>query len=242
MFTYSHLGTNGRLGNQLFQMACTIATAMSHGDMFSFPAWQYEKDFNLHHCFEQLAVTEKYGEPFFHFQPIKIADSKSKIIDLQGFFQSLKYFEEYERVIKFAFTPNNLPIAELNKTAIHVRRGDYLKFQDSHPTLTLDYYKQAIKKAPAEKYVIFSDDIDWCKKNFKGAKYEFSEGRSEVEDLAYMLSMKNNIIANSSFSWWAAYLNPNPEKIVVAPETWFGPALTATHDTKDLIPNKWMRI
>ena len=240
-FSYSLLGSNGRIGNQLFQIACTISTALSHGDTFSFPAWSFEKHFNLHDCFEMSTITQVYKESDFHYSNIEISNSKDKVVDLQGFFQSEKYFLAHCRAIKFALTPVDLQKTSIGKAGIHVRRGDYLKFSESHPPLGMDYYTAAMNKIKVKKYVVFSDDIEWCKDNFKGKKFEFSENKTEIEDLIYMTSMEHNIIANSSFSWWAAYLNPNPNKIVIAPETWFGPALK-NHDTKDLYPQEWIKL
>jgi len=86
---------------------------------------------------------------------------------------------------------------------------------------------------------VFSDDIAWCKQNFKGDNIEFSE-RSPVEDLNLQLACEHNIIANSSMSWWGAFLNKNPSKIVIAPNKWFGPA--QPHNTKDLLPSEWAKI
>ena len=241
-FTYSALGQNGRLGNQLFQIACTISTALSHGDTFFFPKWSYEDHFNLHKCFESNeVVSENYTQPFFHYQQILIPDSKSKVIDLKGFFQSEKFFKDHERAMRFALTPNDVPATQMDKCSIHVRRGDYLKFKDAHPAASLKYYQSAMKKISCSKYVVFSDDIQWCKENFVGDQFEFSEGKTEIEDLIYMMSMEHNIIANSSFSWWAAYLNKNPNKKIVAPKIWFGSALQ-DHDIKDLIPSDWICI
>ena len=95
---------------------------------------------------------------------------------------------------------------------------------------------------PSDKYMIFSDDLDWCKATFVGEQFHFSEERDPVKDLGNMISCLNHIVANSSFSWWGAWLCPNEDKKVVAPKIWFGPKLAPTHDTKDLIPNKWIRV
>lgn len=223
-------------------MACTISTALDHGDKFLFPKWSYEQYFNIHNCFaDSINPTEIYNQPNFHYEKINIENSKNKIVDLRGFFQSKKFFEKHERAIKHALTPINCIKTQVSKTGLHVRRGDYLNFSAAHPSLSLDYYHQAMELIPSEKYVIFSDDINWCKENFRGSQFEFSEGKNEVDDLISMISMENNIIANSSFSWWGAYLNNNCNKKIIAPKTWFGPALH-DHDTKDLIPADWITI
>ena len=105
----------------------------------------------------------------------------------------------------------------------------------------MDYYQAAMAHIGTSKYLIVSDDIPWCKQNFRGSKFEFSDGSSVIEDLKMQISCANNIIANSSFSWWGAYLNQTPNKRVVAPARWFGP--TQAHlNTKDLLPPEWIKI
>ena len=89
-------------------------------------------------------------------------------------------------------------------------------------------------------YLIFSNDIEWCKKNFIGNQFIFIEGEKDYIDLWLMSLCKNNIIANSSFSWWGAWLNTNSDKKVITPKNWFGPAIN--HSTQDLIPEKWFMI
>lgn len=93
---------------------------------------------------------------------------------------------------------------------------------------------------PSKLYYVVSDDLAWCRENFKGDRFIFPNG-SEIEDLCTMIKCKNNIIANSSFSYFGAYLNANPTKSIVAPKNWFGPALSG-HNTKDLIPADWKQI
>jgi len=239
IFTYKDLGNCGRLGNQLSQLSATISTAIDHKSKFVFPNWKYEKFFNLHNCYsDNIQETKNYREPDFKYTKIKFPQTED-IINLQGYFQSEKYFKNNEVAIRLAFSSTNPIPTQKNKTGIHVRRGDYLNLSEYHTNLSMSYYHQAMKLARSEKYVIFSDDIEWCKKNFIGDQFEFSEG-SEIDDFNKMRSMGSNIIANSSFSWWAAYLNNNQDKKVIAPSNWFGPKLN--HDTSDLIPNDWIII
>ena len=125
--------------------------------------------------------------------------------------------------------------------SIHIRRGDYTSLTNEYEQLTLEnYYNKAMSLVDNKKFIVFSDDIPWCKEAFKNKNVEFEESNNEIQDFAKMISCKNNIIANSTFSWWAAYLNQHPNKIVVAPNKWFGPKLN--HNTKDLIPKKWIKI
>jgi len=119
---------------------------------------------------------------------------------------------------------------------LHVRRGDYLQLPTHHPTCTIDYYHKALANFDG-KVLVFSDDIDWCRKTFQDPRFEFVKGNLDYIDLYLMSMCKNNIIANSSFSWWAAWLNDNKDKKVIAPKKWFGPAIS--HNTMDLYPKKW---
>lgn len=241
MISFKELGKMGRLGNQLFQIATTVALALRHNDTYIFPPWEYEPYFNLQNCFSNnIKPTITYNEPFFHYQPIPHNNTNKQILDLVGFFQSEKYFQDCQGIIQSLLTPKIGFGIKWGYTAIHVRRGDYVRQPQNHPVLDGNYYKKAIDMIPSEYYMIFSDDINWCKQNFIGSKFVFSEGRSEVEDLALMLSCENTIISNSSFSWFGAWLNKNPSKKIIAPSTWFGPALP--HDTHDLILSTWIQI
>ena len=124
---------------------------------------------------------------------------------------------------------------------MHVRRGDYLKFKDTHPPCSVEYYNQAISSfSESSIFLVISDDIEWCKENFLGDKFYFVEGNEDYIDLYLMSLCKNNIIANSSFSWWAAWLNRNKEKIVIAPEKWFGNEVQ--YNTDNLLPSSWETI
>jgi len=90
------------------------------------------------------------------------------------------------------------------------------------------------------QFLVFSDDIGWCKSTFQRPNIHFIEGERDVVDLQLMARCKHNIIANSSFSWWGAWLNPHPGKQVFAPQNWFG-SEALHHDTRDLIPENWVK-
>lgn len=238
MITFSQLGEWGRMGNQLFQIATTISTALQNNTNYCFPPWQYEKNFNLHNCFSSnINTVETYRERVFYYDPIPAY----KNIDLFGYFQSWKYFEHHKEEIINLLTPIHNFEREPGLCSIHVRRGDYLEKQDCHPLMTMDYYQEAMKKSGCSKFILFSDDMRWCKKNFKGDEYEYAERNSPPVDLAIMVKRcESNIICNSSFSWWGAYLNQFLDKKIIAPIKWFGPKLA--HDTKDLLPESWIKI
>lgn len=231
------------MGNQLFQVSAIISLAWRNEDTYIFPNWQYEGYFNLHGCFtdnNKIVPNNYYHEPHYHYKEIPNRDTKNEVIDLIGYYQSYKYFEEFQHIICALLTPKNGYGIKYGFTSIHVRRGDYLTKPDVHPPLDMNYYNQAMSMIKSEKYMIFSDDIAWCRNNFKGEQFIFIEGNDPVTDLSLQLSCEHNIISNSTFAWWAGYLNKNPSKLVIAPQRWFGSKLQ--HDTKDLIPTSWNRI
>ena len=235
--TFSELGNNGRLGNQIWQMITTICLALNNNDSYIFPTWKYEPYFNLHGCFTaKPTFNATYTEPYFHYAAIPYQPN----LNLNGYFQSWKYMIGHEDFIRKTFSPNYSIDDLKNVSSLHVRRGDYLHKKDYHTNLDMDYYDRAMSICNTEKYYIFSDDIDWCRQNFIGPQFEFMSGHHETLDLAIMSKCANNIIAASSFSWWGAWLNQNPNKKVVAPQRWFGYKLP--HNTQDLCPPDWIRI
>ena len=187
-----------------------------------------------------------------------------KPVYVRGFFQSYKYFIGYENLIRelFAFPLESLDVLNekimstvksTNAIAIHVRRGDYVNdatTQQYHGNCSLEYYLKAISLLTAREkdfsLFFFSDDSEWVKKQFKDLPYakqfiDHNTGENSWKDMLLMSLCKHNIIANSSFSWWAAYLNANPEKSVIAPKKWF--ALSEEKiNTSDLTPPGWIRL
>jgi hypothetical protein len=244
-------GYYGHLGNQMFQYAATrslAAEANRSGDGLR-PAvgWPGDKRPNLYDIFtnlegdrRQIRTELNYAEKHFHFDPefFSLPDG----VQLSGYFQSWKYFSNIPGQIAYEFS---LPTDDWSRgsVSVHVRRGDYLSFPDHHPPLTVDYYREAMGHFPGADFVVFSDDPGWCLLNLKPlGNVEIVTGGSAVEDLTRMIACYGgHIIANSSFSWWGAWLDPNPHKKVIAPMKWFGPA-KADWNTKDLIPDGWERI
>jgi len=186
----------------------------------------------------------------FHFEDIKIIPSNVRI---DGFFQSEKYFEKYKNEIIELFSPEESIVSFLKEkyadllllrtTSVHVRRGDYIRNNRHHYLQDLSYYQKAIEHLDyqTDKFIFFSDDIDWCKQNFVGDKYFFVENEKDYHELYLMSMCSNNIISNSSFSWWGAWLNKNSDKVVIAPTNWFGIALQHLK-TDDIIPKNWIKI
>jgi len=178
----------------------------------------------------------------------------------EGYWQSEKYFQKFAPAIRdelrfrdaglFERHPLYERIRAANSVSVHVRCGDYVKKAKIRKKLhvcTPGYYERAItamrKRNPAENphFFVFSDDHDWVRKNLpSGADFTLVSSSTEYEDLFLMSSCKNNIIANSTYSWWAAWLNPNAGKAVIAPDQWFTPA--AKLDYKDVAPDGWLKI
>ncbi|MBS1227022.1 MAG: glycosyl transferase family 11 [Proteobacteria bacterium] len=181
---------------------------------------------------------------------------------LEGYWQSWRYFKDFDRELRVDFSlsvqpdSNNLAvmeqIASVGKSAVslHIRRGDYVTNAHTakyHGLCSPDYYRSAIdyiaKRVSTPHFFIFSDDHGWVKSEFDIA-YPMTLVQANgpdqgIYDMALMKSCAHHIIANSSFSWWGAWLNPSPEKIVVAPNRWFSDEAT---DTRDLIPSDWIRL
>lgn len=186
----------------------------------------------------------------FHYEDIQI-NLNSVIID--GFFQSEKYFKKHEDEILKMFSPDEIILNVLNSkysellknrtTSIHVRRGDYLKHSEYHLIQQMDYFTKSIQMldSETEKFLIFSDDLKWCKEHFQGNKFVFIENEKDYYEMYLMSLCTNNIISNSSFSWWGAWLNKNKDKVVVGPRNWFGSALQFLK-TEDIIPDKWIKL
>jgi hypothetical protein len=181
---------------------------------------------------------------------------------LMGYFQCEKYFSEYGDSIRNEFrisiNPNsaNLSISEdinanLNSVSLHIRRGDYLHNPNAnkiHGVLNFNYYHQAISYLESQlenlKIYVFSDDIEWVKENLVLGHpviyVDINNSDTNYEDLRLMSLCKHNIIANSSFSWWGAWLNNNPNKIVIAPKQWFADPIK-NGEAKDIVPENWIK-
>lgn len=172
---------------------------------------------------------------------------------LQGWFQNFQYFEEYESIIRKELTPKQKIritrelkdiLKEKETVSVHIRRGDY---QKTDSILPLTYYENAMERMQtlvnAPFWIVFSDDIAWCKKNMDFGDQVYYIGEKEqlqdFEELLVMSRCKNHIIANSTFSWWGAWLNRHKEKIVIGPERWFING-NRSHGM-NIMPDEWIR-
>ena len=245
---FNGIGNKGWLGNQMFQYAALRGIASNNGYEFCIPPddGTRQHNYGLFKVFEMSGcsnvryiyahttiVNFGFDEIFFNQCPDNI--------NIDGFFQTEKYFINIKEEIinDFKFKKQFEKVTE-DYVSLHVRRGDYLNYPGHHPVCDLNYYQNALSifenKYPV---VVFSDDIEWCKHNISADYY--SEDTSAERDLYLMTNATHNIIANSSFSWWGAWLNKNKDKTVVAPTRWFGDQLSI-HNTSDIIPNEWITI
>jgi len=252
----------GGLANLLFEITAAFSYSKQHGKSLVLPynhslpmqgnnIISYRSNILRNFSFKEIiGECREISQNGFQYNPLPSYPDENVV--LKGHFQSYKYFEQYADEIKELLKPDESTVNYINdkygdilnkKTiSIHVRRGDYLKLPDHYVNLSLDYYQNALKHIKQFDHVlVFSDDIEWCKQNFKGDQYIFIENEKDYIDLYLMSMCANNIIANSTFSWWGAWLNNNPDKVVVSPNQWFGPS-KGDRNLNDLIPKNWIKI
>jgi hypothetical protein len=181
------------------------------------------------------------------------------LIYFKGFYQSERFFADVTNEVRQAFNfnkkmANSSTLAMLHdidtnehSVSLHVRRGDYMepKFYERYGKVcTLEYYQRAIDHMLSintrAKFYVFSNDIDWVKQNLNIANVayiDFNQGKDSWQDMMLMSHCRHNVICNSSFSWWGAWLNPNPEKVVIAPKRWYSDI-----EAPYITPNSWIRL
>ena len=263
---FNALGRMGRLCNQMFQYAALKGIARKTGVDCCIPHYTDAVDDGIGNMlrtelFDSFDLDVKVGllnnghapvvnERHFHFDE-ELFRMCPDHVDLRGYFQTEKYFKHIEKEIRSDFTFKDEilnPCKEMiesveNPIALHVRRGDYIKNAENHFNLPRAYYEAALSKFDDDRNVIvFSDDPLWCHDEgiFVDDRFIISENEDNRVDLCLMSLCDDFIIANSSYSWWGAWLSSNKDKTVIAPSQWFGKTgYTKDHDTKDLIPNDW---
>lgn len=263
-----YCNVKGGLGNILFQIAGAIGIAKQTNDEFSFPNLinqlhylNQDNFYNEHlkHALDYSFLFEGLNQTQYQHS-IKLVKYPFEFINynlpkndylIEGFFQSEKYFihakDEILKQFKEPEIINELleskyPEFLARTTSIHVRRGDYLKNINYHPIQTISYFNQAMEILDSETdyFIVFSDDIDWCKNNLIGDKIVYLYDEVDYIDLFLMARCNNNIISNSSFSWWGAWLNKNENKKIIAPNLWFGPMVG--ENISDIIPENWIKL
>ena len=209
------------------------------------PSLKHAKEYlKMFHNFKWHKINKppsyKVNVPF-HWEPFKITDDTL----YDGFFQSEQYFPNRSFILDL-FKPSDFVNQQLKKykeildgvtCSIHVRRGDYLNY-GLHTVRDVSYYENAMKViGNVDRFLIFSDDIKWCKDNFTGDKFVFIENEKDYIEIFLQSKCTHNIISSSSFSWWGAYLNRNNNKKVIGPKQWF-----AYEKKNNIIPESWITI
>lgn len=250
----------GRMCNQMFQIATAKSLSIDNNTDFvcgtnvsGITPSKIESDIYKITTFRKIKFQDlkpmmyKVHQDPSDFSYKKIPYENNILLD--GYYQSEKYFKKHRsEILNMYECPDNLKkemdvsfselLSRNDTCSVHIRRGDYLKYKENHTNLTKNYYEKCFNEKKNSHFVFFSDDIEWCKENFKNKNATFVDTKSDVVDFYLMSRMKDNIIANSSFSWWAAWINKNDNKHVIAPKKWFGPKNKHLY-SGDIIPNDW---
>tara|TARA_B110000261_G_C13093131_1_gene360677 strand:- start:2213 stop:3142 length:930 start_codon:yes stop_codon:yes gene_type:complete len=273
--TKLNIKLKGRLGNQIYQIMTGLSYAINNNISFDNIYITNYKNINDSNIFQSISFLFKQPTNTKSFTIKDCNDlgyynlpfQKCDQIIMDGYFQSYlffeKNFEKLKSILNIKLLQNKVKdeflhlINEADAT-IHFRIGDYVKFKDSHPVLSINYYVNAINKLntinpECKKIKIFyqPNDHEIIKQKLnilmnKFKNHEFTMIDNQIEDWKQMLIMsliKNNIIANSTFSWWSAYLNINNNNTVIYPSIWFGPKIfknMTTKQKKDRFPEKWI--
>ncbi len=250
----------GQIGNQFFIIATTTSLALDLSATPTFPDLLSDSSNNIPLNFQKVfyhlntktpRISSEYHEPVYYYKPLPL----KKNIRLFGYFQSEKYFKHHKKEILELLGPHpeikeylgskykNL-ISHPNTVAVHLRSYyDYDPQQKIFMQYGRKYYEKAMSLFPSDTlFVVFSNDMNMCKRELIPIKRPmiFIEGEAHYHDLYLMSMCKHQIIGNSSFSWWGAYLNTNPDKKVIAPPHWYN--LNFGLDDKDVVPEEWLRL
>jgi hypothetical protein len=245
MISFIELGNLGRLGNQMFQYAALKGIAANRGYDYCVPLDESfgikdekvkKSDCNLYGVFDlcnknkrTVNSSQRIMERMRNFDE-DLFNNCPDNIDLFGYFQCEDYFKHIEDDIRKDFTfkkdLDDKCVEFLDSSeyiSLHVRRGDYVESEDYHPLQTPKYYEKSLEFFSKDiPVIIFSDDSEWCKTQelFSSDRFLISENNSTDFDLCLMSKCHYHIIANSSFSWWGAWLAKS--KKIIAPKNWFG--------------------
>jgi len=255
----------GGMGNLLFIVATCYSLSKNNNSSLIFYSnpWNDKRKniikYNMFKNFQLNSTTNRnynitYNETNFFYDTIHLDSRINNCI--HGYFQSYKYFDSYKtEFIKMLHNPysktteslihqfknNNNDNNALVPVSIHVRRTDYLPLPHIHLNLDMKYYLDAISHFSTENsiFIIFSDDVEFIQNEplFKNLPHKIIIDNPDDEYCFWLMSAcSHNIIANSSYSWWASYVNSNPDKLVIAPNRWFGPC-GPQHKIRDIIPD-----
>lgn len=263
MIGLNALGKLGRLGNQMFQYAALKGIAAHRGYEICIPLSDNKNEWTDHQLNNAFKMSTLNVLNYQYIDPNRPTTSESGFsfdeklfnecpdwVNIQGFFQTEKYFKHIrdQLLIDFQFHDSIVePAKEVisnwkNPISLHIRRTDYVT-NANHTVLSIDYYEQSLKQFDNNcEVIIFSDDPKWCieQKLFESDRFMVSETNNNYLDMCLMTLCSGHIIANSSFSWWGAWLSNS--KKVIAPSGWFKGSQNEHLDTKDLIPENWVVI
>lgn len=238
------------MGNFLFQVATTIGYALKHNLPFTVPTTTKDAFNNpiylqhlAHPQFNPRLPSVLVTEDGHAYQDIPFQEDwrEGKNIILDGYWQTEKYFKFCRDAILTYFNYPWKP--QPGVVSVHVRRGDYLRLPQKHPAVPAAWYEMAMERFPGHEFRFFSDDIEWCKTTFRNHRnVTFSEGKSIEDDLIGITHCEHHISSASTFSWWGAWLNQNPNKRVIIPSRWFMPQEEAKLDVHDIVPEEWERL
>jgi hypothetical protein len=252
----------GRLGNQMFEVATAYSLALDYNTNIQFslengiynsingesaPPTRYRNNIFRHLKFvDKLENYDTWKEKSYEYEQITYDFSKNLLIN--GYFQNERYFKHNRDLILDLYKPTEditNYITEkyghlLTKSvSVHIRRGDRTKFTNYMPICNVDYYKKSLLQFPdIENIIILTDDKEWTKRVFVDKKFHIIDNEPDYIDLYIMTMCENNIIANSTFSWWGAWLNRNKNKTVIAPKHWYNDDIE--YNINELIPKGWL--
>ena len=259
MISCQTIGTNGRFGNQMFQYATLYALGKELHYEVGVPYNQRNQNDKLDFCLpdafdlsasdsSQNFMSSMYIEPHFNYD-VNIHNIPDNC-DIRGYFQTEKYFKKYKKDLinkEFKFkqsieTQANELFAgkDCELVSLHMRLGDYLNVPECHPVCSIDYYKEALKLIPSDiQIILFSDDYGVANNIIKdlGRHVMMYGSNDKFLDVCLMKKCEYHIIANSSFSWWGAWL-ANSKK-TIAPKVWFGPSPNVTKNWNDIYCDEW---
>ena len=245
--SYKALGANGRLGNQLFQIAGTLGRAQRAGDISNavFPLWAYQPYFNVPSRYFVAAneITATIDGGYAYMQDLREFSSCTEVI--QEFFQPTEFAITEARSLHRHFNQH------AHTTAVHVRRGDYLGIPATFTVCPIHYFTQAMNemraKFPETHFLVLSDDSEWCIENFAQftdvtvvtSPINATPVQSVMADFNLMRSCDAFIISNSTYSWWAAYSSQSTD--VICPSRWLNGLASTQIPIETLLPNHWQR-
>ena len=245
--SYKALGANGRLGNQLFQIAGTLGRAHRAGDINNavFPHWAYQPYFNIpdHYFVAANEITESIDGGYAYMQDLR------EFADCVDTIQAI--FKPTDFALNEAHSLHPLFDQHSHTTAVHVRRGDYLGLQVTVTVCPIHYFTEAMNEMrarfPHTHFLVFSDDNEWCLQNFAGhhdvtvvtSPANTTTVQSDMADFNLMRSCDAFIISNSTYSWWAAYSSQSTD--VICPSRWLNGLASTQIPIETLLPNHWQR-